>query len=111
MVANPAVRKVNFTGELPGIFIINSLTSPFQGSTPVGAKIAEMAGRHLKPVVMELGGAAPLIVLEDADIEHAANNAVHGSFFHSGKFASLFPITSLTAKSRPNMHVHKVSLN
>ncbi|KAB5588347.1 NAD-dependent aldehyde dehydrogenase family protein [Ceratobasidium theobromae] len=61
MVANPAVRKVNFTG-----------------STPVGAKIAEMAGRHLKPVVMELGGAAPLIVLEDADIEHAANNAVHG---------------------------------
>lgn len=68
MVAHPAIRKVNFTG-----------------STPVGAKIAEMCGRHLKPVVLELGGAAPFIVLEDADIEHAVNNAVHGSFLHSGQ--------------------------
>ncbi|KAF8672025.1 Aldehyde dehydrogenase family [Rhizoctonia solani] len=67
MVAHPAIRKVNFTG-----------------STPVGAKIAEMCGRHLKPSVMELGGAAPFIVLEDADIEHAVNNAIHASFTHSG---------------------------
>lgn len=44
-----------------------------------------MCGKHLKPVVMELGGAAPFIVLQDADIEHAVNNAVHGSFFHSGR--------------------------
>ncbi|KAF8593464.1 ALDH-like protein [Ceratobasidium sp. AG-I] len=55
------------------------------GSTPVGSKVAEMCGKHLKPVVLELGGAAPFIVLEDADIEHAVNNAVHGSFFHSGR--------------------------
>ncbi|KAJ1301840.1 hypothetical protein OPQ81_009067 [Rhizoctonia solani] len=68
MVAHPAVRKVNFTG-----------------STPVGSKIAEMCGRHLKPCVMELGGAAPFIVLEDADIEHAVNNAIHASFIHSGQ--------------------------
>ncbi|KAG8719495.1 hypothetical protein FRC08_002677 [Ceratobasidium sp. 394] len=68
MIAHPAVRKVNFTG-----------------STLVGSKIAEVCGRHLKPVVMELGGAAPFIVLEDADIEHAVNNAVHGSFLHSGQ--------------------------
>ncbi|CAE6466203.1 unnamed protein product [Rhizoctonia solani] len=68
MVAHPAIRKVNFTG-----------------STPVGAKIAEMCGRHLKPSVMELGGAAPFIVLEDADIEHAVNNAIHAAFFHSGQ--------------------------
>ncbi|CUA77254.1 aldehyde dehydrogenase [Rhizoctonia solani] len=68
MVAHPAIRKINFTG-----------------STPVGAKIAEMCGRHLKPSVMELGGAAPFIVLEDADIEHAVNNALHASFFHSGQ--------------------------
>ncbi|GAB1527379.1 hypothetical protein RhiTH_010554 [Rhizoctonia solani] len=68
MVAHPAIRKVNFTG-----------------STPVGAKIAEMCGRHLKPSVMELGGAAPFIVLEDADIEHAVNNAIHASFTHSGQ--------------------------
>ncbi|KAG9123849.1 hypothetical protein FRC07_013765 [Ceratobasidium sp. 392] len=68
MIAHPAVRKVNFTG-----------------STLVGSKIAEVCGRHLKPVVMELGGAAPFIVLEDADIEHAVNNAVHGAFLHSGQ--------------------------
>ncbi|CAE7086593.1 unnamed protein product, partial [Rhizoctonia solani] len=68
MVAHPAVRKINFTG-----------------STPVGAKIAEMCGRHLKPSTMELGGAAPFIVLEDADIEHAVNNAIHASFTHSGQ--------------------------
>ncbi|CAE6356947.1 unnamed protein product [Rhizoctonia solani] len=68
MVAHPAVRKINFTG-----------------STPVGAKIAEMCGRYLKPSVMELGGSAPFIVLEDADIEHAVNNAIHASFAHSGQ--------------------------
>ncbi|KAG8707603.1 hypothetical protein FRC09_001735 [Ceratobasidium sp. 395] len=68
MIAHPAIRKVNFTG-----------------STLVGSKIAEVCGRHLKPVVMELGGAAPFIVLEDADVEHAVNNAVHGSFLHSGQ--------------------------
>ncbi|CAE7105762.1 unnamed protein product [Rhizoctonia solani] len=68
MVAHPAVRKINFTG-----------------STPVGAKIAEMCGRYLKPSTMELGGAAPFIVLEDADIEHAVNNAVHAAFTHSGQ--------------------------
>ncbi|CAE6506526.1 unnamed protein product [Rhizoctonia solani] len=68
LIAHPAVRKINFTG-----------------STPVGAKIAEMCGRHLKPCVMELGGAAPFIVFEDADIEHAVNNAIHASFVHSGQ--------------------------
>ncbi|KAG8787616.1 hypothetical protein FRC12_015409 [Ceratobasidium sp. 428] len=68
MIAHPAIRKVNFTG-----------------STLVGSKIAEVCGRHLKPIVMELGGAAPFIVLEDADVEHAVNNAVHGSFLHSGQ--------------------------
>ncbi|CAE6435190.1 unnamed protein product [Rhizoctonia solani] len=47
--------------------------------------IAEMCGRYLKPSVMELGGSAPFIVLEDADIEHAANNAIHASFLHSGQ--------------------------
>jgi acyl-CoA reductase-like NAD-dependent aldehyde dehydrogenase len=39
---------------------------------------------------MELGGSAPFIVLEDADIEHAVNNAIHASFAHSGM--SNFPI-------------------
>ncbi|TPK98451.1 aldehyde dehydrogenase [Mesorhizobium sp. B2-4-12] len=68
LVAHPAVRRVNFTG-----------------STKVGRIIAELAGRHLKPVLLELGGKAPLIVLDDADIDAAVNAAAFGAFMHQGQ--------------------------
>jgi acyl-CoA reductase-like NAD-dependent aldehyde dehydrogenase len=68
MIAHPAVRRVNFTG-----------------STRVGRIIAEVAARYLKPVLLELGGKAPLIILEDADIENAVRAAAFGSFMHSGQ--------------------------
>ncbi len=45
------------------------------GSTRAGQRIGEMAGRHLKKVVLELGGSDPFIVLEDADVDVAAKNA------------------------------------
>ena len=41
------------------------------GSSAAGRKVAELAGRHLKKVVLELGGQDPMLVLEDADLEHA----------------------------------------
>ncbi|KAG8729563.1 hypothetical protein FRC10_003804 [Ceratobasidium sp. 414] len=85
MIAHPAIRKVNFTGQLTFYSRLPLQLTTIIGSTLVGSKIAEVCGRHLKPVVLELGGAAPFIVLEDADIEHAVNNAVHGSFLHSGQ--------------------------
>ncbi len=68
MISHPAVRRVNFTG-----------------STRVGRIIAEMCARHLKPSVLELGGKAPLVVLDDADLEAAVNAAAFGAFANSGQ--------------------------
>ena len=68
LIAHKAVRRVNFTG-----------------STRVGRIIAEIAGRHLKPVLLELGGKAPLIVLDDADLDAAVNAAAFGAFLNQGK--------------------------
>src|SRR3954468_8946640 len=68
LIAHPAVRRVNFTG-----------------STRVGRIVAENAARHLKRVLLELGGKAPLVVLGDADLDQAAAAANFGSFFHQGQ--------------------------
>lgn len=68
MIAHPKVRRVNFTG-----------------STHVGRIIAQTCARYLKPVVLELGGKAPLVVLDDADIDAAVNAAVFGAFANSGQ--------------------------
>jgi benzaldehyde dehydrogenase (NAD) len=68
MVAHPAVRRVNFTG-----------------STRVGRIIAQTCAKYLKPVVLELGGKAPLVVLDDADIDAAVNAAAFGAFANSGQ--------------------------
>jgi len=57
----------------------------FTGSTNSGVRIAEAAGRNIKKSVMELGGNDPLIVLEDADIEQAAKDAVRGRCANSGQ--------------------------
>lgn len=57
----------------------------FTGSTNAGGKIAEIAGRNIKKSVMELGGNDPFIVLEDADIEQAAKDAVRGRCANSGQ--------------------------
>ncbi|BAB53351.1 aldehyde dehydrogenase [Mesorhizobium japonicum] len=68
LVAHPSVKRVNFTG-----------------STKVGRIIAELAGRHLKPALLELGGKAPLLVLDDAAIDAAVNAATFGAFMHQGQ--------------------------
>jgi acyl-CoA reductase-like NAD-dependent aldehyde dehydrogenase len=65
---NRAVRAINFTG-----------------STAVGRILAERAGRHLKRIVLELGGYNPLIVLEDADLDYAVEAASFGAFLHQGQ--------------------------
>jgi len=68
LIAHPKTRRINFTG-----------------SSRVGAIVAENAGRHLKRVLLELGGKAPLLVLADADLERAAAAASFGAFFHQGQ--------------------------
>jgi acyl-CoA reductase-like NAD-dependent aldehyde dehydrogenase len=57
----------------------------FTGSTEVGIKVAERAARTLTPVGLELGGKDPMIVCADADVERAANAAVHYSMQNGGQ--------------------------
>jgi len=68
IVAHPALRRVNFTG-----------------STRVGKLVAQTCARYLKPVVLELGGKAPMVVLADADLDAAVNGAAFGAFANSGQ--------------------------
>ena len=68
LVENPLVRRLNFTG-----------------STGTGRRLAEAAGRHLKRVVLELGGQNPLLVLADADLEYAVAASAFGAFLHQGQ--------------------------
>ena len=68
LIAHPAVRRVNFTG-----------------STRAGRVIASLCARHLKKCLLELGGKAPMIVLEDADLDEAVTAAAYGAFFHQGQ--------------------------
>jgi len=68
LIAHPAVRRINFTG-----------------STRVGRLIAQAAAPYLKPVLLELGGKAPMIVLDDADLDAAVNAAAFGAFMNQGQ--------------------------
>jgi benzaldehyde dehydrogenase (NAD) len=68
LIDHPAVRRINFTG-----------------STAVGRIIAKRAAEHLKPCLLELGGKAPLIVLEDADLDEAVKAAAFGAFMNQGQ--------------------------
>ena len=68
LIADPRVRAVNFTG-----------------STGVGRIIGTLAARHLKPAVLELGGKNSVIVLADADLDHAVDAAAFASFMNSGQ--------------------------
>ncbi len=68
LIDHPAVRRINFTG-----------------STGVGRIIAQRAATHLKPVLLELGGKAPFLVLEDADLDEAVKAAAFGAFMNQGQ--------------------------
>ncbi|WP_295542793.1 aldehyde dehydrogenase family protein [uncultured Pseudacidovorax sp.] len=57
----------------------------FTGSPAVGRRIGELAGRHLKKVSLELGGANNLVVLDDADLDAAASAVAFGAWFHQGQ--------------------------
>lgn len=55
------------------------------GSTPVGSKVAEQAGRLIKKTVLELGGSDPYVVLEDADLEKTVDTCVTARLINSGQ--------------------------
>lgn len=68
LIDHPAVRRINFTG-----------------STAVGRRVAMRAATQLKPVLLELGGKAPFVVLDDADLDAAVAAAAFGAFFNQGQ--------------------------
>ena len=68
LIAHPVIRKITFTG-----------------STPVGKELAALAGRHMKRVTMELGGHAPVIVAQDADVELAVKASGGAKFRNAGQ--------------------------
>ncbi len=68
LIPHPIIRKVTFTG-----------------STPVGKQLAALAGKHMKRVTMELGGHAPVIVAEDADVELAVKASGGSKFRNAGQ--------------------------
>jgi len=68
LIDHPAVKRINFTG-----------------STKIGKIIARKAAEHLKPVLLELGGKAPLVVLADADLDEAVKAAAFGAFMNQGQ--------------------------
>src|SRR5580658_3292856 len=67
-IGHPAVKRVNFTG-----------------SSRVGRILAQVAAKYLKPILLELGGKAPLLVLADADIDAAVDATVFGAFANQGQ--------------------------
>jgi len=68
LIDHPAIRRINFTG-----------------STAVGRIVAVRAAQNLKPVLLELGGKAPLLVLDDADLDEAVKAAAFGAFMNQGQ--------------------------
>ncbi len=68
IIANPLVKAVTLTG-----------------STGAGMKVAELAGKHLKKSVLELGGSDPYIILEDADLELAAEVCAKSRLINNGQ--------------------------
>jgi benzaldehyde dehydrogenase (NAD) len=68
LIDAPEVKRINFTG-----------------STAVGRIIAKRAAEHLKPCLLELGGKAPLVILEDADLDEAVKAAAFGAFMNQGQ--------------------------
>lgn len=68
LIPHPVIRKITFTG-----------------STPVGKRLASLAGQHMKRITMELGGHAPAIVFDDADVASAAKQLASAKFRNAGQ--------------------------
>ena len=68
LIEHPTIQKISFTG-----------------STPIGKQLAALAGAHMKRATMELGGHAPVIILEDADVSRAVDVTIAAKFRNAGQ--------------------------
>jgi betaine-aldehyde dehydrogenase len=87
-VPDGVVNVVTGTGKVAGEYLVGhpdvAMTS-FTGSTAVGRRVAEIATRTVKRLHLELGGKAPFVVFDDADLDAAVNGAVAGSLINTGQ--------------------------
>ncbi|MET7618751.1 gamma-aminobutyraldehyde dehydrogenase [Streptomyces sp. NPDC005408] len=87
-IPDGVVNIINGTGKEAGEHLVGhpdvAMTS-FTGSTPVGRRVAEIATATVKRLHLELGGKAPFVVFDDADLEAAVHGAVAGSLINSGQ--------------------------
>ena len=81
LISSPVIRKVTFTG-----------------SVPVGRQLAQLAGQHLKRITLELGGHAPVIICQDADLAHVVPMIVAHKFRNAGQ-ACLAPTRFFVARA------------
>jgi acyl-CoA reductase-like NAD-dependent aldehyde dehydrogenase len=86
-VVNIVTNAPNDAGDVVGALIDHAAVKRinFTGSTAVGRIIAIRAAERLKPCLLELGGKAPLIVLDDADLDEAVKAAAFGAFMNQGQ--------------------------
>lgn len=71
LISSPIIRKVSFTG-----------------SVEVGRQLAQLAGDHLKRITLELGGHAPVLVLDDVDVDRVVEQSVGAKFFNAGQICA-----------------------
>ena len=90
LIPHPVIRKITFTG-----------------STPVGKQLAAMAGAHMKRSTMELGGHAPVIIAEDADVELAVKAAGAAKLRNAGQVC-ISPTRFLVHKSLEKQFAEQV---
>jgi succinate-semialdehyde dehydrogenase/glutarate-semialdehyde dehydrogenase len=85
-VPNDVFQVIIGDGATGGALVESAIDKlVFTGSVPTGRRIAQAAAGRLLPVVLELGGKDPMIVLEDADMEVASSGAVWGAFVNAGQ--------------------------
>ncbi|MGB6307596.1 MAG: aldehyde dehydrogenase, partial [Steroidobacteraceae bacterium] len=86
-IVNLITNAPQDAGEIVGALIDHKAVTRinFTGSTAVGRIVAVRAAQNLKPVLLELGGKAPLLVLEDADLDEAVKAAAFGAFMNQGQ--------------------------
>lgn len=89
VIGSPVIRKVSFTG-----------------STPVGRQVAALAGEHLKRLTLELGGHAPVLVFEDADLDDTVARTVAAKFRNAGQVCTS-PTRFLVARPLHEAFVEK----
>jgi len=85
-LADGLLQVVTGDGSTGAALVVSGVDKiMFTGSGATGKRVAEAAAKYLTPVVLELGGKDPMVVLDDANVKNAARGAIWGAFANSGQ--------------------------